>query len=229
MKIPITRPGLFLFHRIGLHIARPISSAVPFQRTSFAIRILRHALQGAQFHYSLDVLPGIPRVPHQVGQFRKGFFPFGRIDRSIYRKQARKHSEDIPVHDWIRLGLYKGNDGRRSIFSYPFQRDHILIAFLKYPTETFHNIFCRGMQVTGATIITKPLPLFLHLVFLRRSQRSHIRDPVGITEKLGHPLRHPCLLKDYLGYPDDIRVSRFPPRKLSFIGFIPLNQYPADF
>lgn len=96
MKIPVTRPGLFLFHRIGLHIARPISSAVPFQRTSFAIRILRHALQGAQFHYSLVVLPGIPRVHHQAGQFRKGFFPFGRIDRSIYRKQARKHSEDIP-------------------------------------------------------------------------------------------------------------------------------------
>lgn len=141
MKIPVTRPGLFLFHRIGLHIARPISSAVPFQRTSFAIRILRHALQGAQFHYSLVVLPGIPGVHHQACQFRKGFFPSGRIDRSIYRKQARKHSEDIPVHDWIRLVPYKGNDGRRRIFSYPFQRDHILIAFRKYPTETFHNIF----------------------------------------------------------------------------------------
>ena len=60
MKIPVTRPGLFLFHRIGLHIARPISSAVPFQRTSFAIRILRHALQGTQFHYRLVVLSGVP-------------------------------------------------------------------------------------------------------------------------------------------------------------------------
>ena len=38
-----------------------------------------------------------------------------------------------------------------------------------------------------------------HLVFLRRSQRSHIREPFGKTEKIVHPLCHPCLLKYWQG------------------------------
>lgn len=104
MKIPVTRPGLFLFHRIGLHIARPISSAVPFQRTSFAIRILRHALQGAQFHYSLVVLPGIPGVHHQACQFRKGFFPLGvsiGVSTANRRESTRKTFPSTTGYGWF--------------------------------------------------------------------------------------------------------------------------------
>ena len=210
-------------------MARPISRTASFQRTGFTIRILRHTLQGAQFHYSLVMQPCVLRVHHQPGQFRKGFFPSGRIDRSVYRKQARKHPEDIPVHNRIRLVPYKGNDGRRRILPYPFQRDHILIAVGKYPAETLHNIFCRGMQVTGAAVIAETLPVFQHLVFLCRSQRCHIRKPFGKTEEIIHSLRHPRLLKDNLGYPDYIGIGRFPPGQLPFMHPIPVTQQAAGF
>ena len=163
MKVPVTRPNLVPFHRIGLHLARLISRTAPFERASLAIRILRHALQRSQFHHGLVVLPGMPRVHHQAGQFRKDLSPLGRIDRDVNRKQARKHPEDIPVHDRIRPAPYERNNGRRRILAYPLQRDHILIASGEYPPETFplypsprHAGYGRGCSSRAPASISRP-------------------------------------------------------------------------
>ena len=176
------------------------------ERTHRTIRMLRHALKGAQLHHRLIMLSRMLRVHEVTGQFRKCLLPLRRINRDIHRKQAREYPEDIPVDHRIGLVPGKRNNGSRRVLPYPLQRNHILVAAGKYAAETLHNLFGRRMEVTRPAVIAQPLPIFQHLVFVCLSQRSDIGETFHKTVKIVHPLRDTRLLEDNLRNPNDIRV-----------------------
>ena len=62
----------------------------------------------------------------------------------------------------------------------------------------------------------------------KEEAEQRIRETLPETIEISQSLRHPRLLQDNLRDPNQIRIPRFPPRKLPFVNLIPVDQRPAD-
>lgn len=84
------------------------------------------------------------------------------------------------------------------------------------------------MQVSGTGIITQPLLIFHHLIFISICQGLEIGKTFYKPAVVVISLRYPRLLQNNFRYPYFIRIFRISPRQITFILFIPIYNLVAQ-
>jgi hypothetical protein len=94
---------------------------------------------------------------------------------------------------------------------------------------SIRNRFCRGVEISRASVIAEALPSAQHLVFgspCKRGENGKRTEPVAIIRNDGGDL---CLLKHELGNEDCVRITGPAPREIPSMPTIPTQQATTKF
>ena len=206
MEVARASLELLLFDGIDRDFARSIGHTPIHQGTKTTIRLTRDALQSTQLHDSLIMQSRMLLIKQKTCQLRKLLLAPRRINRRRKRKEAGEDTVNIPVENRIGQVVGKRDDSRRRIIANSLERTYFVIRSGKYSTKIPTNS-PRGLeQIPRPAIIPQPLPIPQHFVLGCGGQCTDIREASDKTVEVIQALRHPRLLEDYLGNPNNIRV-----------------------
>jgi hypothetical protein len=104
---------------------------------------------------------------------------------------------------------------------------HLLNRFWKMPTISIFDQFRGRAQISGAGVITEPLPGMKNVVLGSVSQRGEIREPVEPLIIIREHCGDLGLLKHELGNQDGVWIARPSPGKVAAVFAIPAQESPV--
>jgi len=198
------RMGFRLFYRDDRRI---FCAAKRFNRAHIAFGLPGHANQRSKIEQSgvenrriglweqkCCMLP--KSSPAQVG-----------IDRFAQIEKPRQKASSVGLDDRNRLIKGKAGNRVRGVFADAGKLSHLVCRAWEISVMPFHNGFCRGVEISGTSVITEALPRAKHLVFRGPCQRGEIgkrAEPLVIVRDDSGDL---SLLQHELGDENCVRIA----------------------
>ena len=190
------------------------------KRTGVAKRRSRLAQESAEIHDGLVVECGMHGVEHLVGKGAKKFLALRGIDRLVDAEVTGKDALHIAVEHGERLTEGQAHNGSSGVVANARQGPHKGVVLRELACLRY--LFCCGMKMAGAAIVTQSLPEPHHLLLACIGQALCRGKPLGKAQIVAHPLSNLRLLQDELRKHDEVRVTRPAPRQVAPMSIVPM-------
>ena len=143
----------------------------------------------------------------------------------INLKQACQNPHDIAINRWLRQIKSDTGNSSRSVRANPFQARYSFIGIWKLPPKVSHNLLSCSLHIAHSRIITQTFPSLKQTLFRGIGQTFNSWKPVQESFVVWNNCIHSGLLKHDFRYPDVIRIFTSPPRQISLVFIIPVEEF----